>query len=207
MLVGARLYDEIDQINLEYAARMAKNIEVVESMLSVPFDDLALFLTKVPGKRVLDAGCGAGRYVSCFISAGIEYTGIDYSPDMVKVAQERNPAQDFRVLDFGALCTEFGKESFDGIWACCVFGGMTKASLLGKLAQMFDVLKHGGIAVMLLPLALETMEEVCDTDHGPMYYTSWEMSEFRNYLEEAGFILADLEIHYHRGCMTFLLMK
>lgn len=207
MLAGAALHKEIDQINLEYEAKMVEDIEMVESTLSVPIDDLALFLTEIPGKRVLDAGCGAGRYVSHFIDNGVQYTGIDYSQDMVNVAQKRNPTQDFRVLDFSALCAEFGNESFDGLWACCVFGGMAKVSLPGKLAQMYGVLKYGGIAVMLLPLSLETMEGVCDTDYGPIYHTSWEMNEFLRHLEDVGFILIDLQIHYHRGCVTFLLKK
>lgn len=207
MLTGARLHDEINQINLEYEARLVEDLEAVESTLTDPIHYLNLFFSEIPGDRVLDAGCGAGRYVSDFIEAGMEYVGVDYSPDMVRVASARNPDEDFRVLDFEALVSEFGKDAFDGIWACCVFGGMARARLPGKLAQMYEVLKPGGIALMIIPFSYESGEKVCDTPYGPMYYSSWDAAEFASHLENAGFRLGNPAIDFRSGCVMYLVVK
>jgi SAM-dependent methyltransferase len=46
-------------------------------------------LTDVRGKRVLDAGCGTGRYTEWLVEHGAEVTGFDASPDMLAHAEER----------------------------------------------------------------------------------------------------------------------
>lgn len=46
----------------------------------------------VPGGRVLDLGCGAGRYTLEFARRGMAVTGIDISPNMIAHAQ-RNVAE------------------------------------------------------------------------------------------------------------------
>lgn len=207
MLSGAALHNEIEQMNLACMTNMARDLDSVESMLSVPYDELALFCKEVPGNRILDAGCGSGRYVSFFIDQGLEYVGVDYSKDMVEASRKRNPGKDFRVLGFDHLTDEFGKDAFDGLWACCVFSGLPKACLPDTLAQMYGVLRPGGTAVFIVPLSLKSDEGVFSTDFGPMYYTAWGIEEFRTHLEKTGFILQDFEIDFLHSSVSFLLKK
>jgi magnesium protoporphyrin O-methyltransferase len=42
-----------------------------------------------PGERVLDAGCGSGRYSVAFAERGAEVVGIDISPAMLALARAR----------------------------------------------------------------------------------------------------------------------
>lgn len=52
---------------------------------------LPLLLPKVAGKRVLDLACGTGRWLERIATAGMASgIGIDFSPAMLRVAQEKN---------------------------------------------------------------------------------------------------------------------
>ena len=43
----------------------------------------------VSGKRLLDIGCGTGRYALPFIQSGASVTGVDFSMPMLKIAQKK----------------------------------------------------------------------------------------------------------------------
>ncbi len=66
--------------------------------------------------RVLDVACGLGMNVR-YLPEGIEYVGIDLSPDMLARARRRlghlGPGVTFREMDAGAL--EFPDDSFETV--------------------------------------------------------------------------------------------
>lgn len=62
--------------------------------------------------NVLDAGCGYGRLAPWFQ----HYTGVDFSPEFIALAQESYPNKPFFQADFREL--PFEDEEFD--WAICV---------------------------------------------------------------------------------------
>lgn len=64
--------------------------------------------------KVLDAGCGYGRLASLFDPA--DYIGVDFSPDFIKLAKERNP--DYRFVQASLDALPFADGQFD--WAICV---------------------------------------------------------------------------------------
>lgn len=66
---------------------------------------------KMSGK-VLDAGCGYGRNSIYFP----DYTGVDFSPDFIKMAKEKFPNKTFLEANLKAL--PFKDKEFD--WAFCV---------------------------------------------------------------------------------------
>jgi len=49
-----------------------------------------------PGAMVLDAGCGYGALLSCFDEAAlpVRYVGVDFSPDLIRLAKLRYIEQD-----------------------------------------------------------------------------------------------------------------
>lgn len=74
-----------------------------------------LFLAELPGKRVLDAGCGPGYDTEAFAAAGLDVVAIDGSPRMVHIAGRRCPGAIVIRGDFRHL-SAIGRP-FDGIWA------------------------------------------------------------------------------------------
>lgn len=70
-----------------------------------------------PGDRWLDVGCGAGNLAELAAGAGARVTGIDLSPRLIEVAQERAAAAgydvEYRVGDAEEL--DVGDASFDKV--------------------------------------------------------------------------------------------
>ena len=61
----------------------------VESTVSVDFKKTQdKFIEILPGKRVLDFGCGSGRDTKYFIEAGLDVTATDGSEELCKSASE-----------------------------------------------------------------------------------------------------------------------
>ena len=56
-----------------------------------------------PGSRVLDCGCGAGRFAHMATGRGASVAGIDAAESLIAIAAERTPSGDFRVGDLEAL--------------------------------------------------------------------------------------------------------
>jgi SAM-dependent methyltransferase len=63
------------------------------------------------GSRVLDCGCGAGRFARMAADRGASVAGIDAAQGLVEIAAERVPEGDFRAGDVEALPWE--DDSFD----------------------------------------------------------------------------------------------
>jgi SAM-dependent methyltransferase len=64
-----------------------------------------------PGTRVLDCGCGAGRFPHMAADRGAIVAGVDAAAPLVEVAADRTPEGDFRVGDLEAL--PWPDDSFD----------------------------------------------------------------------------------------------
>jgi len=52
-------------------------------------------LKKHKAKKILEIGCGSGNLATYFIKSGYEYTGMDFSREMLKIAKEVEPRARF----------------------------------------------------------------------------------------------------------------
>ena len=52
-----------------------------------------------PGARVLDAGCGFGRFAAALAKQGCETVGVDISPAAIAEAERRCPGPTYLVAD------------------------------------------------------------------------------------------------------------
>ncbi|SHF43051.1 class I SAM-dependent methyltransferase [Desulforamulus putei] len=102
--------------------------------------------------RVLDLACGSGNYSLEFARWGLSVVGVDYEPDMIKLAREKarkeGLAVDFRTGDMRNLEDIEGK--FDAV--ICIGNSLvhllTDKDIITALTQMKEHLYHGGTLIL-----------------------------------------------------------
>lgn len=80
------------------------------------FPAMAELIPNVEGKRVLDAGCGHGRYAEWLIERGANVIAVDMSSEMVEQAKQRIGSRaEIRRADIGTPFEFADDGEFDGI--------------------------------------------------------------------------------------------
>jgi len=127
---------------------------------------LAPWLRVPPGTRVLDVGCGVGRWSRLLAARGAQVTGIDLSPTMIAQAQRRARLQGlhgncrFLVQDLAALETG---EKFDLVLGVTVLQHiLEEAALRAALERLVAHLTDGG-RLVLLEAAPDRIAPGCDS--------------------------------------------
>jgi SAM-dependent methyltransferase len=92
------------------------------------------------GVTILDVACGPGVVSAQAAERGAQTAGIDFSPEMISLANKAHPALDFSVADVEAL--PFADANFDA--AVANFGLHHFENLPRALAEMRRVLRPGG---------------------------------------------------------------
>lgn len=99
------------------------------------------------GDRVLDLGCGNGRFYKTFKKHGVNYTGLDNSKTLIKIAKNKNPSAKF-ILGNG-LNLPFQDSSFNKIYAIAVLHHIPSRALREKfLLECRHVLKKDGLLIL-----------------------------------------------------------
>ncbi len=103
----------------------------------------------LPGSKVLDAGCGAGRDSQVLHAMGLHVTGVDLSEGLLKEARKRCPDVNFVLGDL--LDLPFENESFDGVWAHASLVHLETIQQAQKvLLEFHRVLKSNGVVYMMV---------------------------------------------------------
>lgn len=114
---------------------------------------LRRWLRVPPGTRVLDVGCGVGRWSRLLAARGASVTGIDLSPTMIAEARRRATAEPLRgqcrflVQDLAAL--QAG-EKFDLVLSVTVLQHiLDPAALRASLQRLVEHLQEDGVLILL----------------------------------------------------------
>lgn len=128
-----------------YAGRMAGALDQMPADRAV----LGLFCERTLaadlGARVVDVGCGTGRLEPYLAAKGLAPSGIDLSPEMIRVARRDHPGFGFDVADLREL--PFGDAALAGLvcWYSLMFlAAPDRPAAFGELAR---VVKPGGYLV------------------------------------------------------------
>jgi len=106
-----------------------------------------------PGERVLDLGCGAGRFIAALREAGADTVGVELAQAALERARRNVPGADLRlVAPDGSLPLPHGE--FDVVWCSEVLEHVPDT--VAFLTEARRVLKRGGRLLVTVP------------DHGPL---------------------------------------
>ena len=136
-----------------------------------------------PGGSILDIGCGMGEPLARYlIEAGYALTGVDSSPSMIALCEERFPAQTWLVADMRSLALA---RRFDGIIAWDSFFHLTP----DDQRCMFPVFAaHAAPNAALMFTSGSAHGEAMGTYHGEkLYHASLDPAEYRALLTLNGF--------------------
>ncbi|GAC1342756.1 MAG: class I SAM-dependent methyltransferase [Myxococcales bacterium] len=103
---------------------------------------LELFAAEVRGRgRVADLGCGPGHLARFLHERGVEVVGIDSSPEMIRVANERSFGVPFEVGSMLALAAP--DASFAGIAGFYAIVNLSREQVATALVELRRVLAPG----------------------------------------------------------------
>ncbi|HEY4487073.1 MAG TPA: class I SAM-dependent methyltransferase [Candidatus Paceibacterota bacterium] len=196
--------ESTERLNRKSQDLVAKRRHEFESTLGDPVSDLELFGKHTLGKKVLDVGCGWGRYVHGFLGLGFEYYGIDLSFEMVKAAQEKNPDISFTQMSFRNLT--FKDASFDALWCCCSLSYEPKRNLKNVLCELRRFLQPDGLLLVVLHDYHASEEETSTSGEeiGRGHFSLWHPEEFAEELHVSGFKVGQTIRRCEEASMTFL---
>lgn len=104
-------------------------------------------LPEVAGKSILDAACGPGKYAEILLEKGASVTGFDISPNMVKLAKERNLGKGrFFVHDLSEPLEMLENESFEVVLCALSLHYLEDWTL--TIQEFYRVLKPDGTLVI-----------------------------------------------------------
>lgn len=116
----------------------------------------------VAGRRILDAGCGAGPLYEALRERGASVTGIELSAKMLELARKRlGEDADLRQADVGSPLP-FPDEAFDDVVACLVLHYLEDWT--APLAELRRVLVPGGRLIVVVdhPVVQKLVDPECD---------------------------------------------
>lgn len=159
-------------------------------------EEFDFYKSIINGKKVIDLGCGAGRDAAVFVENDFDYTGIDASEGMLKVASERVPKGKFQKMDFSK--TIFKDGEFDGFWAAASFLHIPKNDVSGVLQEAKRITKNGGVGFISVKEKNGMDEGMIDENkYGGIsrYFSFYTQDEFKKLLEQNGFSVVKMSTH------------
>lgn len=101
------------------------------------------------GAKILDIGCGTGKYTNLFTEFGMDCLGIDISKSGIEQAKEKFPASRFVIGDVTDM--NFSKESINVIFCSglSLFNETNLDNLLPFVKYLVKFLAKGGLFVFI----------------------------------------------------------
>lgn len=144
----------MDQLYAQYLLQKTKEdysliAKDFSSKRKYPWPEIKFLFDKylISGEKVLDLGCGNGRYFPWFEQAQVNYFGADISPELIEIAKNKYPKAKFYLED--ALNLSFPNNFFDKIYSVAVLHHVPSRQFRNQfLKEARRTLKSGGLLIM-----------------------------------------------------------
>jgi SAM-dependent methyltransferase len=147
-MTGALSQNKTSEIAFFDGQGAAKAYDVFAPETSARVIDIFVRLTGLRlGARIADLGCGSGVFTGLLGQRGFDCTGVDLSPNLIRIAREKFPSIGFIEGDVEQL--PFADASFDGVLLGGVLHHLPDPSRCA--AEIMRILKPGGKFVAFDP--------------------------------------------------------
>jgi len=101
------------------------------------------------GERVLDVGCGNGRFFEEIQDKNITYTGIDSSEELINIARKKHDGQNVQFLHGDALNLPFENNQFNAVFSFAVLHHIPSGEMRAQfMSELQRVLAPNSVAVI-----------------------------------------------------------
>ena len=223
----------------DYAKQIADDLQIKYNLIAgnfsssreKPWQEMVFLFDNInEGDRVLDLGCGNGRF-SEIILPRASYVGLDNSERLIALAKNRYPDAEFVVAD--ALDIPFPDNSFDKVYSIALLHHIASLEMRQQvLSEIKRVLKPNGLAIItvwdlwskpkrkrsiiwqsfLSFLGLSKLD-LCDVmiewqGVKDFYFHCFSPYSFKKLIQESGFdIIKDGRIESRRGANLYIVAK
>lgn len=142
---------------------------------------------------LLDIGCGSGEPIAnYFIKNGIIVTGLDFSSEMIKIAQRRFPNNKWIVQDMRDLNLD---STYNAIIAWNSFFHLNPQDQMNVISKFSQHVRDGGF--LLMTIGPENGEAIGSVNGMEVYHSSFNQAEYEQILNENGFKLLEYKANDH----------
>ena len=206
---SGEFYSRHSERYAEVAHQFLQSVYIDASTPSLKSDlDLQHRLKELaPGKRGLDAGCGAGaRDVHAFFAEGYDIFGIDAVPENIETAVKWHPEIEDRI-DVHDLRRPlpFTDASFDFVMCNAVIQHIEPEDVHGTvLPELVRVIRDGGVFQLMFKNG-SGVDSIYDKDYGvDRCFRLYEEDEILETLEALGMKLVEPEEERMGGVMWYI---
>jgi len=151
-------------------------------------EQIAKFIVLLPEKaKVLDIGCGPGINSRTFLDHGFNVTGIDFSEEMTKLAEQKCPEGVFITGDITSLKIT---EKFDALCASFIIVHLADEEAFSFLDRLPSLIKSKGSKLYLsFMTGKKAGYETTSFSEKEIFFNYFDKSEIIKHLEDLGFSL------------------
>lgn len=136
------------------------NQELVQGRNKKEVEKLLPFLNITEDSKILDIACGIGRWADALPENVKEYCGVDFSDELIAIANSRNTKQDFSFLvgattDIEQVLIENNKGHYDRILMIGILMYLNDDDVLSSLEQIERICDEHAIICIREPIGIQ----------------------------------------------------